>query len=265
MNTNDIYWNLPIQKAREFLNSTDKIKKTECRTYLLNANHRLLLRIQIDKSLWEQLVLYPDVFFRRMLYANSYGLSQQMIREGTGIASGTAHKLLNTSLQPPLSVIHTFAVMCNAPWQTIVEQKPDEKSFSIPTEYWFNGASTEKRIDELSAERIRVRSIQGYWISNPLSLFEGENSPITARWVRSYPEMEYLEFHLNHEPALYPKKKNIIYNMFPFATHLVTTYTPLRPNKRSFWIIGPKSNKEAAFAELLNIVEARDLTTVSPL
>ncbi|KRE50637.1 hypothetical protein [Paenibacillus sp. Soil724D2] len=264
MSANDEYWNLPILKAREFLSTTDKIKKAECRTYLLKANYRLLFRIQIYKSLWEQLLLYPDVFFRRLLYANSYDLSQQMISEGTGIASGTAHNLLNTSKQPPLSVLHTYAVMCNVPWQTLVEQIPHEKSFSVPTEYWFYGAADEKRIDELNEEKNRVLSIRGYVINDPLSLFEGENCPITARWVRSYPEMEYLEFHLSHEPALYPQKKNIIRNMFPFATHLVTTYTPLRPNRRSFWILGPKPKKETAFEELLKVIEMRDHTLVIP-
>lgn len=252
--------------AKKFLSTTDKIEKAKCRNYVLNANYRDLFRIQIYKSLWEQLVLYPDVFFRRQLFANSLGLSQQMIREVTGVASGTVHNLLNTSQQPPLSVVHIYAVMCNVPWQTIVEQNPNKKYFSIPTEYWFNGASVEKRIDELNEERNQVQSIRGYWISDPLSLFEGENSPITARWVRSYPEIEYLEFHLNHEPSLYPQKRTNIKKMFPFATHLVTTYTPLQPlHKRSFWIIGPKPKKQTAFEELLKVIEKRQYTDVTSL
>ncbi|OMD31923.1 hypothetical protein BSK66_12530 [Paenibacillus odorifer] len=265
MNARDEFWDQPVRKAQELLNTTDNKSKAECRSYILDANYRLLFRIQNYKSLWEQLLLYPDVFFRRQLYANWFGLSQQMIRKGTGIASGTVHNLLKTSHQPPLSVIHTYAVMCNVPWQTLVEQKPDEKSFYLPSEYWFNGASVEKRIEELNAERDQVRGIRGYWINDPLPLFEGEKSPITVRWVNSYPEMEYFEFHLNHEPALYPQKRNLIQKMFPFATHLVTTYTPLRPYKRSFWILGPKSNKQTAFAELLKVIEARDLTSVFPL
>jgi len=266
MNANGEFWDQPVLKARELLSTTSKLNRADCRTYILNCNYRLLFRIQIYKSLWEQLILYPDIFFRRKLYANSFGLSQQMIRDGIGIASGTVHNLLNTSQQPPLSVIHTFAVMCNAPWQTIVEQKPEKKSFSTPTEYWFGGASVEKRIDELNKERDHARSIRGYWISDPLSLFEGENSPITARWVNSYPEMAYYEFHLNHEPALYPQKRHIIREMFPFATHLVTTYTPLQSlHKRSFWILGPKPNKQTAFEELLKVIEKRQFTDVSPL
>jgi hypothetical protein len=266
MNVKKEYWDEPILKARELLSTTDIIRKMECRTYILNANYRLIFRIQIHKSLWEQLILYPDVFFRRQLYANSLGLSQQMIREVTGVAAGTVHNLLNTSQQPPLSVIHTYAVMCNVPWQTIVEQNPDKKYFSTSTEYWFNGASVEKRIDELNEERNQVRSIRGYWISDPLPLFEGENSPITARWVKSYPEMEYLEFHLNHEPSLYPQKRTIIKEMFPFATHLVTTYTPLQAlHKRSFWILGPKPKKQTAFEELLKVIEERQFTDVSSL
>jgi len=265
MSENKEYWDQPIVQAKEFLSTADKEKKAKCRAYILKANYRLLFRIQIHKSLWEQLLQYPDIFFRRLLYANCYGLSQQMIRERTGIASGTAHKLLNASWQPPLSVIYTYAVMCNVPWQTIVEEEPNENSFVVPTEYWFSGASVEKGIDELNEERNQVRSIQGYWINNPFALFEGEHDPITARWVRSYSEMEYLEFHLNHEPALYPQKRNIISKMFPFASHLVTTYTPLRPQKRSFWIVGPKPKKEAAFSELLKVIEARDLTSVFPL
>lgn len=265
MNIKEEFWDQPILKAKELLHTTDSIRRMDCRTYILNANYRLLFRVQIYQSLWEQLLLYPDVFFRRQLSANCFGLSQHMIREGTGFAAGTVHNLLNTSHQPPLNLIHTYAVMCNVPWQTLVEQKPEEKSFTSPTEYWFNGVSVEKRIDELNAERGQIRSIRGYWISDPLPLFEGEISPITARWVNSYSEMEYFEFHLNHEPALYPQKRKIIQKMFPFATHLVTTYTPLRPHKRSFWILGPKPNKQTAFAELIKVIEDRDRTFVLPL
>ncbi len=266
MNEHDKYWVEPIQIAKRFLSATNKIEKAKCRNYILNANYRDLFRIQIYKSLWEQLVLYPDVFFRRQLFANSLGLSKQMIREVTGVASGTVHNLLNTSQQPPLSVVHTYAVMCNVPWQTIVEQNPNKKYFSTPTEYWFNGASVEKRIDELNEERLQVGSIRGYWINDPLLLFEGENSPITARWVRSYSEMEYLEFHLNHEPTLYPQKRDMIRKMFPFATHLVTTYRPLQPiYKRSFLVMGPKPKKQSSFEELLDVFKTRQFTDVSSL
>ncbi|MGG6311882.1 hypothetical protein [Paenibacillus macerans] len=265
MSIRDEFWIQPVRKAQELLNTTDNIRKAECRSYILSANYRLLFRIQNNKTLWEQLLMYPDVFFRRQLYAKWFSLSQQMIQKGTGIASGSVHSLLNSSRQPPLSLIHTYAVMCNVPWQTIVEEKPNEESFSVPTEYWFNGASVDKGIEELNAERNQVRSIRGYWIRDPHPLFEGENSPITARWVNSYLEMEYFEFHLNHEPSLYPQKRNIIQNMFPFATHLVTTYTPLRPHKRSFWILGPKPNKRTAYEELLKVIEERELTLVLPL
>jgi hypothetical protein len=266
MNIKDEFWDQPIRKAQELLNTTDNKSRAECRSYILDANYRLLFRIQIYKSLWEQLILYPDIFFRRQLYAKSFALSQQMIKEGIGVSTGSAHNLLNATQEPPLSVIHSYAAMCNVPWQTIVEENPDQKYFSIPTEYWFNGASVEKRIDELNEERNQVRSIRGYWISNPILLFEGENNPITARWVRSYPEIEYLEFHLNYEASLYPQKRTTIKKMFPFATHLVTTYTPLQPmHKRSFWILGPKAKKQTAFAELLKVIEKREFTSVFPL
>ncbi|MDH6374898.1 hypothetical protein M2444_006762 [Paenibacillus sp. PastF-3] len=266
MNIKDEFWDQPVRKAQELLNTTDNKSRSECRSYILDANYRLLFRIQIYKSLWEQLLLYPDIFFRRQLYAKSFGLSQQMIKEEIGVASGTAHNLLNATQEPPLSVVHSYAVMCNVPWQTIVEENPDKKYFSTPTEYWFNGASVEKRIDELNEERNQVQSIRGYWIIDPLSLFEGENRPITARWVRSYPEIEYLEFHLNHEPPLYPQKRTNIKKMFPFATHLVTTYTPLQPlHKRSFWIVGPKQKKQTAYEELLKVIEKRQYTDVTSL
>lgn len=111
MNEHDKYWVEPILMAKKFLSTTDKIEKAKCRNYVLNANYRDLFRIQIYKSLWEQLVLYPDVFFRRQLFANSLGLSQQMIREVTGVASGTVHNLLNTS-QQPLSVSSIYMQSC---------------------------------------------------------------------------------------------------------------------------------------------------------
>lgn len=260
------FWDAPIVNAKKLLTTTDNKIKADCRRYLLEeANYRLLFRIQNDKKLWEQLLLYPDIFFRRQLYANSFGLSQQMIRRGTGVASGTVDNLLKTSYQPPLSVINSYAVMCNVPWQSIVEQEPNEKSFHNPSEYWYKGASVEKRIENLNVERNQIRGIRGYWINDPLPLFEGESVPITARWVNSYLEMEYFEFHLNHEPALYPQKRNMIKKMFPFATHLVTTYTPLRPNKRSLWILGPKTNKQTAFAELFKVIEKRDETDTCSL
>ncbi|WP_373231958.1 hypothetical protein [Cohnella sp.] len=267
MNAREEFWDQPIRKAQEFLNTTDNKKRAQCRTYLLDANYRLLFRIQIEKALWEQLVLYPDVFFRRQLCAKSFGLSQQMIRDETDFASGTIHNLLNKSEEPPHRLVYSFAVMCNVPSDMIVEQKHDEKYiYDLPTKNWFHRALVEKRIDELNKENDQVRSIRGYRVSDPHSLFEGENSPIIARWVRSYPEMEYLEFHLNHEVALYPQKRSIIRKMFPFATHLVATYTPLQPkHKRSFWIVGPKSNKENAFFELLQVIEKRQLTSISPL
>lgn len=62
MNIKDEFWDQPVRKAQELLNTTDNKSRSECRSYILDANYRLLFRIQIYKSLWEQLLLYPDIF-----------------------------------------------------------------------------------------------------------------------------------------------------------------------------------------------------------
>ena len=76
----------------------------------------------------------------------------------------------------------------------------------------------------------------------------------TGRWVTTYPEMEYFEFHLPTSPLFI---KRDIRNAFPFATHLVTTYTI--PIGRSLWVMGPKPGRHQKYQQILMEIDSWDL------
>ncbi|MGG1597809.1 hypothetical protein [Paenibacillus naphthalenovorans] len=264
-NMNDSTWYQPLKKADQLLKAKDPKITTDLKNYFLKtANFSLLFRVQMKQKLWEDLLSFPDVFFRRLVCANAYNLSEKMISEAIGISTGSAHNLLNNSREPSYNIIHTFAVMVNVPWQLLIEERPVEKSYSAPTEYFYNGSAEEKQIEELLEERSKVSSIKGYQILNPEYLFDREPEQVTGRWVRSLAEMEYFEFHLDREPVLHKQKIEEIFKLFPFATHLVTTYTPFRQNKRSLWVLGPKPGKEKKYQDLLYCLKMRDSTIVVP-
>jgi transcriptional regulator with XRE-family HTH domain len=100
--------------------------------------------------------------------------------KGTGVSSGTAHNLLNSSREPSYSVIYALEVMVNVPWQLLTEERPVIKSYSAPTVYFYNGSAEEKRIEDLLKERNKIIGIKGYRILNPEYLFDREPEQVTG-------------------------------------------------------------------------------------
>ncbi|MGE7057262.1 hypothetical protein ACQKI4_32435, partial [Paenibacillus glucanolyticus] len=92
-------------------------------------------------------------------------------------------------------------------------------------------------------------------------LLEQAGPLTTGRWVTTYPELDYFEFHLPNEPVLHKAKRKDILNAFPFATHLMTTYTRFR-SERSLWVMGPKPGKQQEYQQILMELEFRDQTIV---
>lgn len=250
-----------IQTVENYLqeekSKTEK-SKNSLRQEIKSLTYRDLLIVQSSEERWSLLMSDPNIFFKRQLCARSFNLTEMNIAKNLDITPPAAHNLLNHAWKPKL-LLRSFrlAIMFNLPWQLVIEKDPVELSYRQCAEYLLNGAAKRSSIEELYREKENVISISGYVISNPYHLFEQEISPITGRWVTTYPEMDYFEFHLTHEPILDKKAISQILNAFPYANTILTTYTPFRPEKRSLWVLIPKSDKK--MTDLNNIIkELRD-------
>lgn len=249
----------PIQKAQKYIKSNDSQIKGVLKRYLRSLNYKDMLVIQSDRSLWEQLLMDPDPLFRRQLCTQAYKITQEQISHNVSGSTKTGFALINETLKPDNFNTFVLAIMCNVPWQIITEKEPVEYSFESYTEYFLDGSAKRISIEALYEEKDRVgRNILGYLITDAQRLLEQATPLTTGRWVTTYPEMEYFEFHLPNEPSLHKATKRDIRNAFPFATHLVTTYTPFRSG-RSLWVMGPKPGRHQKYQQILMEIDSWDL------
>ncbi|MBG9734956.1 hypothetical protein [Paenibacillus alvei] len=263
--THDLYSRYraePIQEAQKYISSDDSRQKGELKRYLKSLKYKDLLTIQSNRRLWEQLLLDPDPLFRRQLCSQSYKITQKQIAQNISGSTKTGFALINETLKPENFYTFVLAVMFNVPWQIIIEKKPVEYSFNQYTEYFLDGSAKRISVEALYKEKTRVsRNIVGYLITDAQRLIEQAGHLTTGRWVTTYPELDYFEFHCLSEPVIDNAKKKEILNAFPFATHFVTTYTPFR-SERSLWVMGPKPGKLQDYEQILMELQFRDLTIV---
>lgn len=252
----------PLQQAQKYISSDDSQKKGELKRYLKVLKYKDLLAIQSNRRLWEQLLLDPDPLFRRQLCSHAYKITQEQIAQNISGSTKTGFALINETLKPDNFNTFVLAVMFNVPWQIIIEKKPVEYSFNQYTEYFLDGSAKRISVEALYQEKDRVsRNIVGYLIIDAQHLLETAGPLTTGRWVTTYPELDYFEFHLPNEPVLHKAKRKEILNAFPFATHLVTTYTPFR-SERSLWVMGPKPGKQQDYQQILMELELWDVTDI---
>lgn len=263
-NSNDysIYRAEPLRKAQKYISNNDSQKKGELKRYLKSLKYKDMLIIQSNRNLWEQLLSDPDPIFRRQLCVQLYKITQEQIAHNVSGSTKTGFSLINHTMRPDNLITFILAIMFNVPWQIIVEKEPVEYSFKEYTEYYLDGSAKRISIEALYKEKDRVvRNITGYVITDAQRLLEQAGPLTTGRWVTTYPEMDYFEFHLSSEPVLHKAKIKEILNAFPFATHLVTTYTPFR-SERSLWVMGPKPGKHQEYQQILMELEYRELTII---
>ncbi|MGF9913348.1 hypothetical protein ABEX47_19705 [Paenibacillus ehimensis] len=252
----------PLQQAQNYISIKDPQKKGELKRYLKAMKYKDILIIQSNRSLWEQLLRDPDPIFRRQLSTQLYKITQEQIARSISCSTKTSFSLINHTIRPDNLITFILAIMFNVPWQVIVEKDPVEYSFKEFTEYYLDGSAKRVSVEVLYEEKDRIgRNIAGYLITDAQRLL-GQAGPLTTgRWVTTYPELEFFEFHLPNEPVLHKAKRKDILNAFPFATHLVTTYTPFRSD-RSLWVMGPKPRKQQEYQQFLMELEFRDETIV---
>lgn len=245
----------PLQQAQNYISIKDPQKKGELKRYLKSLKYKDILIIQSKRSLWEQLLRDPDPIFRRQLSTQLYKITQKQIAHSLSCSTKTAFALINHTIRPDNLITFILAIMFNVPWQIIVEKEPVEYSFKEYTEYYLDGSARRISFEALYEEKERVsRNIAGYLITDAQRLLEQAGPLTTGRWVTTYPELDYFEFHLPNEPVLHKAKRKEILNAFPFATHLATTYTPFR-SERSLWVMGPKPGKQQEYQQFLTELE----------
>ncbi|MNO15648.1 hypothetical protein D3C76_53170 [compost metagenome] len=259
--TNDLYSLYraePIHKAQKYISSEDSTKKGELKRYLKSLKYTDLLAIQSNRKLWEKLLLDRDPLFRRQLCYHAYKITQEQIAQNISGSTKTGFALINETLKPDYLNTFVLAVMFNVPWQIIIEKKPVEYSFNQYTEYYLDGSAKKISVESLYEEKDRVgRNIVGYLIKDAQRLIEQAEPLTTGRWVTTYPELDYFEFHFPNEPVLHKAKRKEILSAFPFATHLITNYTPFRSG-RSLWVMGPKPGKHHDYQQILTELEFWD-------
>ncbi len=179
-----------------------------------------------------------DITFKRNICAKAFNLGFKEVGEHLGMSAPAARDLLTEVLEPKEHLrIFKLAIMLNVPWQVILKERPIEESFKTYMEYYIDGAAKWIKVEDINSESKEVKSISGYVIQNPSNLFEDEPEKITGRWVKSYHDYEYFEFHLTRNPVFdEPLIKNIL-KFFPSTKAVITTFTPLRRNIRSLWVV----------------------------
>ncbi|MFE9278712.1 hypothetical protein ACQKLN_24935 [Paenibacillus glucanolyticus] len=261
-NSYQIYRAFSLQEAHNYISIEDSREKGELKHYLKSIKYKDMLILQSNRSLWEQLLRDPDPIFRRQLSTQLYKITQEQIAHSVSCSTKTGFSLINYTMRPDNLIIFILAIMFNVPWQIIVEKEPVEFSFKEFTEYHLNGTAKRISVEALYEEKDRVgRNITGYLITDAQRLLEQAGPLTTGRWVTTYPELDYFEFHLPNEPVLHKAKRKDILNAFPFATHLMTTYTRFR-SERSLWVMGPKPGKQQEYQQILMELEFRDQTIV---
>lgn len=220
---------------------------------ILALPHYKLLIIQSSIKRWEELLKISDLKFRREICSKLFNLKQVDIMKELKLSSGAVSNLFHKSTKPNGPGPYHLSVLFNHPWQLINLENPNPFSYSESSEYFYDGVSKEIYLSHLVTEREKVRSIRGYVILNPYELFQQETLPIPGRWVTTYPEFDYFEFHLNYEPLINKVLRKGLLQLFPQAIHIITTYRPFKPKgKRSLWIIIPKNEATSSYKGILH-------------
>jgi hypothetical protein len=256
-----------LESARDVKILQTKLKSVRRKFGRLDYTDVLVL--QNSSELWHLLMNDPDLYFRRTLCKKLFNLSEPDVAEAlkySATSAGAAHNLFNSSGMPSWPRPYKLAILLNHPWQLVNQEDPEAFSYSEHAEYFDPRVAKKIHIMELCNERTLVRSIAGYVILNPQELFPLEMPPVTGRWVTTYPEMDYFEFHLHHEPVLDKATQKRILNVFPLAIDAITTYVPFRSNMRSLWIMMPKVGRKQDYKGLITeFREFRDATVHYPL
>lgn len=253
INRNEVHENYNI-----YLIETQKIEPVKsavvkARNKILNLWHYELLILQSSKEHWEKLMKDPSLNFRRELCANLYRLERTNIMEELDLSSGAVSNLFNESTNPKWPRPFQLSVLFEHPWQLVNYEIPDPYSYSESPEYFEERVSKKIHLNDLANERSKVLSIRGYVIINAPELFQEESTALTGRWVTTYPEFDYFEFHLNYEPIIDKLLREALLKLFPMAKYLFTTYRPFKPlSKRALWVIIPKNESLPSYEGMLH-------------
>lgn len=245
------YRSEPIKKASQYLLAvTNKEKdtiKNNLRSILTKLNHQDVLMIQSNKSLWEQLMLKSDYHLRRILCKKLFNLNESHLMDALSYSSGSANQLFSKTGIPDLTRAFQIGMLFGHPWQMLNKNTPDELSYSSFSEYYYHGVAKRINFKTLGNEKSNVKSITGYVITDPQKLFRQELTPVTGRWVTTFPEMDYFEFHLTSELLLDKQTLKKILSVFPEANDVVGTYIPFRPQHTALWIMTQKPGMESQY------------------
>ncbi|XEC95679.1 hypothetical protein AB6A23_03645 [Paenibacillus tarimensis] len=234
-----------IQLYSEYLKETQNNavdwNLVRAREEILKLDHNELLILQSSVEHWEKLMGDRDLNFRRELCAKLYNLERTNFMAELNLSEGAVSNLFNKFTMPVMPRPFQLSVLLNHPWQLINKTDPDPYSFAESPEYFNEGVSKRIHLEDLADEQPNVRSICEYVIVDAQNLFQEESAAVTGRWVTTYPEFDYFEFHLSYEPLIDKMLRASILYYFPLARYLITTYRPFKPSfKRSVWVIIPK-------------------------
>lgn len=234
----------------------------EARNLILGLWHYELLILQSSKEQWEELMNDPSLKFRRELSTKSHKLQRYDIMQSLNLTSGAVSNLFNESTLPKWPRPFQLSVLLNHPWQLVNYDLPDPYSYSESPEYFDDKVSKKIQLKQLFDEISNVSSISGYVITDAFELFHQESGAVTGRWVTTYQEFDYFEFHLNYEPLVDKVLRESVLKLFPQAKYMITTFRPFKSlDKRSIWVIIPKNETLPSFEGMLHeLKEYRDRT-----
>ncbi|OMD92780.1 hypothetical protein [Paenibacillus odorifer] len=243
---------IEYERASQLYKQQDGVVVTAKNKILEHWYYELLI-LQSTKKYWEILMSDPSLNFRRQLCAKLYNLQRVNFEEELNLTSGAVSNLFNGSTMPKWPRPFQLSVFFNHPWQLINYGSPDPYSFQESPEYFEEKVSKKIPLSDLSNERTRVSSIRGYVIVDAQKLFPQESSVITGRWVTTYPEFDFFEFHLNSEPLVDNVLRADLLKFFPLAEDVITTYRPFKPSvKRALWVIIPKNKTLPSYAGMIH-------------
>ncbi|SDO87544.1 hypothetical protein SAMN04487897_12533 [Paenibacillus sp. yr247] len=245
------HYNVYLSESQNF-NSIQSVL-VESRNKILSLWHYELLILQSSIEQWQTLMNDPSLNFRRGLCAKLLKLERAAIMDELDLSNGAVSNLFNESTKPNWPRPFQLSVLFEHPWQLVNYESPDPYSYLESPEYFEERVSKKMYLQDLVNERSKVTSIRGYVILDAPKLFLQESNAVTGRWVTTYPEFDYFEFHLNSEPLVNNVLRKGLQELFPLAKHVITTYRPFKPlTKRSLWVIVPKNENLPSYAGMLH-------------
>ncbi|MGO4548093.1 hypothetical protein AB4Z29_25230 [Paenibacillus sp. 2TAB23] len=238
----------------------------EAREDILSLPYYELLIMQSSLVRWETLMNDPNLYFRRALCAATYNIKQNDIAIELGISEAAVSRFFNEDKMPKYPKPFLISVLLDQPWQLINMKTPDFDSFKSSPEYFYPGLLKQVDIKEINKEREKTRSISGFKILNPQVLFHQETDAIAGRWVTTYPELDYLEFHLAYDPLVDHVLRDAVASRFPQAKYILKTFRPFKPNyNRVFRLIFPKNESLFSYPGMIHELKYRDKTELHVL